>query len=743
MRLLIVDAQVFHTPALHRGMGKYSLELLEAVMAVNGQEKRWDAVELLVSSKMPLPEEAESLLTRKAKGATVTKLPLQEDMIYSARQVMEANRQIIDRYIKQKRTNGATDIDFLILSPLQGGISCVFPSNSAVTKSLICYDLIPFMLHRTYFRNPIAQIENLTKLTELLTADVFLAISKTVANDLSVYLGIDPRRIRSIDGGPIHHAVKQEPIQVPQPFILMPTGNDIRKNNRTGILGFHEFNQRHNGQYSLVITSFFEPEQVAELSSLAPNVIFSGNITGGQLDYLYEHCEALLFPSEYEGLGLPVLEAVEKSRPIACSDISVFREISTEAFIFFNPAYSTDIAQALERAVKLKIKKTQYAAILAQYDWSRSASALLEALSTALPAEITGSKRELVVVTQNPAVDNELAGMGQVMHAALGRYFTVSYRLAGKASRNKAPRPNMLQYTADASDITGASEIKLPAGQPILYHLSNTPACTKTLFTALANPGVLLLYDLDLGQAWQAMQEQGLISQERLDAEHSLQNQYATAASNLLCSLLERQQAIGVFSQQAQEVVMHILQSLHVSIPVQVLPFPVAALVYDDITPPKEAIGIFGSGSGQLAPAELGALYGEVPCLTIARAEQVTPVGPTEKIVQTDMEFEEAINRLAFAVGFEKQQIPELYKTARYGAIPLYTSQTSTDIALPPNVWQTADVPTLANRVASSQPATKQFMELSHELLQAIKDKHSFQQFAAELHALIEEGNGI
>ncbi|HSX00433.1 MAG TPA: glycosyltransferase [Patescibacteria group bacterium] len=736
MRRLVVDAQVFHTPAFHRGMGKYSVELLAALTKYVGQHKDWASIEIVMSSKMPLDQEVQDVLQTAIPSATITRLALKRDLVRSTRSIMRYNRTAIDAHIKSLlAVEPSLGIDYLVLSPMQGGICSTFPSDSRVRKSLICYDLIPFMFHEIYFRNPIAHIENLTKLTELLKADAFLCISKTVANDLSLYLGIAPARIHNIDGGPINHSGTIKPLPgVPRPFILMPTGNELRKNNPVGVLGFNEFNKKNGGKYSLVITSFFEPEQIQELSSLADNVVFTGNISGSELEYLFQECEALLFPSQYEGLGLPVLEAVQKDKPVACSNIAVFREMSKTAFSYFNPDYGTSIAKALTAAIGSSIDKPEYARIIAKYDWANTSKMAVKAIMDTTPAETT-NKPKLAIFGANPESSSRFAKMNQLAHGELSRLANIDYFLEGD-SQSKPMRASLLDFVGETIGISGSTAITVDAYQSIIYNLANDEFCTKTLFTALANPGVLILHDLHLETVWQSLQGSGLVDGPRVELERALQEQFADEGSTLLVSVIASQKAIAVFGERDRQTVLGLLKKIGLEKPVTILPMPATSLVYDDILPEKD--GVVAS-FGATADIQKMALFADtaVPLrkVTMTRAG-VEAVPGTEPVpITTDREYEDVLSRLDMTYCMDDGQLMGAYDGARYGAIPILAAtpkdnDVASDMFVPVTGGEdfAAAVAALAGtRHAGASMAARR--ELAKE--------HTYEQYAASLYGLV------
>lgn len=722
MRVLLVDGQVFHSPAFHRGMGKYSLELLGALEQLNRQGKTWDRVEVILSSRFADDPAVTDAITARLVGGRIVKLDLKPDYVPKYHTLAAYNRVVVDAHVNGiLHEDPAAVIDYLILSPMQGGICSVFPSHPAVRKSLIFYDLIPFMFHEIYFRNPLGRTEALSKTTELLRADIYLTISKTVANDLAVYLGINPERIVNIDGGAIKHSSKPKRLAVPHPFILMPTGNELRKNNRLGILGFAEFNKKHGGKYSLVITSFFDPDQVAELSQIAPNVVFTGNISGEELNFLYEECEALLFPSEYEGLGLPVLEAVEKGRPVACSDISVFREMSATAFHYFDYRFGTSIANALEAAVGSGPDLREYKAVLAKYSWPKTAKAAVDALAKT-PAGGVADRPHIAVFGPNPESHHPQGRLLQRSHAALSRLFAPEYFLEGESAPD-LPRASMLPFVARAALLTPGASITLPEGATPVYYLSNTAACARTLFTALANPGVVILSSLGLGAAWQALLDEGFIDESRYSLEAALAKQAGANQSDMLVSALAGQKAVVVFGHKARDAARQALDGVGAhDTPVHMLQLPTSGLVYDEVLPKRDAT---------LATTEVSAAaLKDFTKLHFAKKEVI--VRPRQEVTSNsglqvipmpgDRQLEDMLSRLSAMYFATEDGLYDAIEAMRYGVVPVGTDAGA------------IDPPAAAQKTAGSGKLGPQRQDATAE----VRERMGYDLYAEALYKIIK-----
>ena len=91
-------------------------------------------------------------------------------------------------------------------------------------------------------------------------------------------------------------------------------------------------------------------ERVAS-SGLGDRVHLVGWTPRRVLSALFKYATALIFPSTFEGFGIPVIEAMAAELPVACSDIPVLRETAGEAAVFFDPLSVDQIAEALTRVL--------------------------------------------------------------------------------------------------------------------------------------------------------------------------------------------------------------------------------------------------------------------------------------------------------------------------------------------------------------------------------------------------------
>jgi glycosyltransferase involved in cell wall biosynthesis len=140
---------------------------------------------------------------------------------------------------------------------------------------------------------------------------------------------------------------------ISSPFIL--TVGDLQpRKNQIGLIRAYESLMLANPSlpHKLVIVgqkTWFSSHIVdaATNSKVADRIQFTDFVNDDELVQLYNACDLMVFPSFYEGFGLPILEAMACGRAVACSNTSAMPEVANAAAILFNPYSSEDIARAM------------------------------------------------------------------------------------------------------------------------------------------------------------------------------------------------------------------------------------------------------------------------------------------------------------------------------------------------------------------------------------------------------------
>jgi len=93
-------------------------------------------------------------------------------------------------------------------------------------------------------------------------------------------------------------------------------------------------------------------DAAVEQAGLKDRVIFTGFITEKELDQLLRHAAVFVYPSLYEGFGIPILEAMKVGTPVVTSSVTAMPEVAGDAALFVDP-YDTDkMAEAMARVIK-------------------------------------------------------------------------------------------------------------------------------------------------------------------------------------------------------------------------------------------------------------------------------------------------------------------------------------------------------------------------------------------------------
>jgi len=82
---------------------------------------------------------------------------------------------------------------------------------------------------------------------------------------------------------------------------------------------------------------------------LEERIILPGYLLDDELVALLESCQALIFPSLFEGFGMPVLEAMAFGKPVLCSNVTSLPEVAGDAALYFHPERPMEIVRTIER----------------------------------------------------------------------------------------------------------------------------------------------------------------------------------------------------------------------------------------------------------------------------------------------------------------------------------------------------------------------------------------------------------
>jgi glycosyltransferase involved in cell wall biosynthesis len=166
-----------------------------------------------------------------------------------------------------------------------------------------------------------------------------VAVSEHVGDDLAERLGYPRDRVRVIYHGVDHDRFRPNG-RAREPFLLYPANWWPHKNHELLLEAFAPV-RAERPDLRLVLTGAGHP------GGLPDGVSSLGRVSDDRLADLYQSAAALVFPSLYEGFGLPPLEAMACGCPVAASRAGALPEVCGEAAVYFDPMSVEDIARGI------------------------------------------------------------------------------------------------------------------------------------------------------------------------------------------------------------------------------------------------------------------------------------------------------------------------------------------------------------------------------------------------------------
>ncbi len=191
-------------------------------------------------------------------------------------------------------------------------------------------------------------------------ADRIIGVSESTSQDIVELLDGDPKRVNVV-----HEAVNPFFFEEPESdeesrllhalglqslFILTVGTVEPRKNYSTVLKAFNRIQQQRQDVQLLIVGSpGWLSEDIAYMIRRRRNVLWLDDADDGTLRVLYRNAAVFLFPSLYEGFGLPVLEAMACGTPVVTSEAGSLPEIGGDAARYVSPNNTEGIAEAVLR----------------------------------------------------------------------------------------------------------------------------------------------------------------------------------------------------------------------------------------------------------------------------------------------------------------------------------------------------------------------------------------------------------
>ena len=221
--------------------------------------------------------------------------------------------------------------------------------------------------------------------------DHIITVSECSKNDIVERLKIANDRVTVIPQGVEHEifcpaSSRLEDTSRVTPYILSVAGADPTKNLRSLILAYSRLPVDMQRSHQLILVGDLEHQgklhQLIEQNGIRRQTICTGIIPDERLIHLYQNASLFVFPSLYEGFGLPVLEAMACGCPVLCSNTSSLPEVVGDAAMMVSPldipALESAMRKILTDSVLQKRMRLEGRTRSQQYSWDRTALQTVE-----------------------------------------------------------------------------------------------------------------------------------------------------------------------------------------------------------------------------------------------------------------------------------------------------------------------------------------------------------------------------
>jgi glycosyltransferase involved in cell wall biosynthesis len=354
---VLFDTQAFRHQR-YGGISRYYAELI----------RRLPALDVLPVMHLPWVDNEHAIAAGLSSqgGTTLSAHPILRCLYYAALSGNDLLRSAVDSYDILHRT--------------------YYAAPGPVRQPSVCtvVDMIPELLPH-YFPegNPHRRKRDVVQ-----ASDLVLSISESTTRDVLEFYGYPASRVVTTPLGIDCQAFADRPkVSHPfrAPYVLFVGLRHRYKNFRRFALAAAAVLSAHP-EVSLALVgggALLESEREIFAGVGVLDRVAQANVADEALPSIYREAEVFVFPSEYEGFGLPILESFACGCPVAASRASCFPEVGGPAIEYFDPTSTDEIAQSIERVLDSRSHADELRRLGSErvklYSWQRTAELTAEA----------------------------------------------------------------------------------------------------------------------------------------------------------------------------------------------------------------------------------------------------------------------------------------------------------------------------------------------------------------------------
>lgn len=357
-------------PVKKVGVGMYGLNLVRELRELDQQNEYW----LLVQ------DDDSELLALSSKRFHVTRVPARIFRILPFRLLLE--QLYIPWLVWRQKIDVVHSLHYS------------FPLFAPAVRVVTVHDMTMFLMPELHLRSKSLYGRTFTRLaarfadrlsfdSESSRVDFLEVFPEAREKSFVVYLGCSKE---FSDGVPQEAVTKvRATYGISGPYVLFVGTLEPRKNISTLVQAFAKVKDRFP-EHRLVLTGkkgwHYAPIfELLESLGLKERVIFTGFIEESEKPALLRGADVFVYPSMYEGFGIPVIEAIACGTPTITSNVSSMPEVAGDAALLVTPSSTEEIARAIERLLAdpacANELRSRCAAQAAKFRWRQTAEATL------------------------------------------------------------------------------------------------------------------------------------------------------------------------------------------------------------------------------------------------------------------------------------------------------------------------------------------------------------------------------
>jgi len=258
-----------------------------------------------------------------------------------------------------------------------------FPTVRATTLNPVFYWFKNFA-YRIVINNAVRRAKKIIAVSQFTKDDLIKQFKVSEDKIVVTYLGIAQTFIAERNDEDVNVLKKYE---IKNSYLLY-VGNAYPHKNLEGLIKLFSRIKEVKGDLQLVLVGkddyFYERVKVfaKQYNTAGKDIVFPGFPSDNDLVYFYRHALAYVFPSKYEGFGLPPLEAMSQGCPVASSNQASMPEIFGDAAIYFNPDNEDEMVEQILKVMNdIELRNILIARgreRVKKYDWNKCAKQTLE-----------------------------------------------------------------------------------------------------------------------------------------------------------------------------------------------------------------------------------------------------------------------------------------------------------------------------------------------------------------------------